>query len=188
MPSTVRDVHVENLLAGRRFLVEWDLNLTSEGVTIYEIHRSNVETAGYQKISEINSPTNQFIDKVPYTFGINYFYKVLAKNASGLLSDINASSAVSDTTMDSFEEHPFRATTVTFDSFVTGGGLIGTQDSVNVTFTTTFLYRFNSVEIFRNGLSLVRGIGFTEDNDQTTLTLTIAPALADTLVANYRKV
>ena len=188
MPATVRDVHVENLLSGRRFLIEWDLNNTSESVTSYEVHRSNNETQGYAVVATITSPTNQYIDKVPYTFGINYFYKVLARDGTGILTDINDAAAVQDTTFDSFEEKPFRATTVTFDSFVTGGALAGVQDTINITYTSTSLYRFNTTEIFRNGVALVRGVGYTENNDQTTITMTIAPAPADTLTINFLKV
>lgn len=188
MPSDVRDVNVENLLAGRRFLVEWNLNLTAEGVTSYLVHRSEQSTQGYQLITTIASPTNQFIDKVPYTFGIQYFYKVIARNASGVSSDINTAAFVSDMTFDSFEEKPFRSVTVTFDSLVKGEALTGTKDSANLIFTTVSLYRFNSVEVFRNGLALERNVGFAEDNDQTTITLTVAPDSGDSLITSYSKV
>ena len=188
MPSVVRDIHVDNLLSGRRFLIEWAPNSVSESVTTYEIHRSVTETTGYEKLGEVGPSTNQFIDKVPYTFGVTFFYKVLARDGTGLRSDINATSGVQDMTFDSFEEAPFRATTVTFDSIIKGEVPSGAKDGVNTTFTTASLYRFNSVEVFVSGLALERGVGFTENNDQTTVTLTVAPAPATGVTVNYLKV
>ena len=185
IPSPVRDVHVENLLSGRRMLIEWTPNLAGEVVTVYEIWRSTVEYQGFEKIGQVNAPTYQFIDKVPYTFGIVYFYKVLALNNSGLLSDINATNAVQDSTFDNFEERPFRATMVTYDSFVKGEVPVGVKNSVNKVFNTASLFRFDSVEVFVNGLALVRGVGFTENVDQQTITLTAAPAPASSILINY---
>lgn len=185
MPSAVRDVRVENLLSGRRMLVEWSPNPSLENVTIYEVWRSSMEYQGFTKIAEIYSPTYQYIDKVPYTFGVVYFYKVLARDVSGLLSDLDATNAVQDSTFDNFEERPFRATMVTYDSFVKGEVPAGVKNSVNVTFTTAALYRFNTVEVFVNGLALVRGTGFSENTNQQTITLTVAPAPASSVLVNY---
>ena len=188
MPSLVQGVTVENLLAGRRFLIEWDLNMPSEGVTVYEVHRSTCEDKGFLKLVDIISPHTQFVDKVPFTFGVIFFYKVLAVDASGLKSDITDSSAISDQTFDQFEEKPFRATTVSFDSFVSQEVPTGAIDAINTTYTTASLYRFNSTEVFVNGIALVRGTGFTESNDQLTLTLTAAPTIGQSVVVNYIKV
>jgi hypothetical protein len=185
MPSIVRDVHVENLLSGRRMLVEWSLNPSVEVVTVYEIWRSTMEYQGFEKIAQVSAPTYQYIDKVPYTFGIVYFYKVIGRDNSGLVSDLNASNAVQDSTFDNFEERPFRATMVTYDSFVKGEVPTGTKNSINTSFATAALFRFATVEVFVNGLALVRGVGFTENANQQAITLTVAPAPSATLLVNY---
>ncbi len=188
MPSIVKGVSVENLLAGRRFLVEWDLNLPSEVVTTYEVQRSTCENKDFVKIADVVAPNTQFVDKVPFTFGVIFFYKVLAVDGTGLKSDIIDSSPVSDQTFDQFEEKPFRATTVAFDSFVVGEVPTGAINGVNTTYTTASLFRFNTVEVRINGVALVRGTGFTESNDQLTLILTAAPTGGQSVIVNYIKV
>ena len=188
MPSVVRDVHVENLMSGRRMLIEWSLNPSVEAITTYEVWRSTTEYQGFEKLATIASPTYQYVDKVPYTFGIVYFYKVLARNSSGLLSDINASNAIQDSTFDNFEERPFRSTTVTYDSFVRGEVPAGLKNSVNKVFSASSLFRFDSVEVFVNGLALTRGVGFTENADQISLTLAAAPASNASILISYLKV
>lgn len=187
MPSTVRDVHVENLLSGRRMLIEWTANPSNEVVTAYEIWRSTQEFQGFEKLGEVQDPTVQFIDKIPYTFGVVFFYKVLARDASGLKSDITQSNPVSDVTFDDFEEHPFRSTTLSFDSLVVSeipGGLI---DGVNKSFTTANLFRFNTMQVFINGVNRLRGTDFTEDPTQNSFTFTNAPVLGVNITVNYIK-
>lgn len=187
MPTTVRDVHVENLLSGRRMLIEWTPNPTLEGVTAYEIWRSTMEYQGFEKIGEVNDPTYQFIDKIPYTFGIVFFYKVLARDASGYKSDITQSNPVSDVTFDDFEESPFRSVTLLHSSFISGEIPSGIINTSNTIFTTASLFRFNTVEVFVNGVARVRGVGFTEGADQTTVTISPAPATGSSVIVNYIK-
>ncbi len=187
MPTTVRDVHVENLLSGRRMLVEWTPNPTLEGVTAYEIWRSTMEYQGYEKIGEVNDPTYQFIDKIPYTFGIVFFYKVLARDASGYKSDITQSNYVSDATFDDFEEHPFRSTNLTFDSFIVSETPGGVVDGANKIFTVANLFRFGTVQVFINGVNRLRTTDFAEDPGQKSITFVDAPALGSIIVVNYVK-
>lgn len=188
MPSLVKDVTVENLLAGRRMLVEWTLNSSVEVVTIYEVWRSTMEYQGFEKIAEITAPTRQYIDKVPYTFGVVYFYKVIARDNTGLRSDMTESNAVQDTTFDDFEERPFRSVTLSHNSVVVGETPSGLVNGANTAFTTASYFRFNTVQVFVNGLALARGTAFTEGNDQKTLTLTSAPAALSTVRVGYLKV
>lgn len=188
MPSSVRDVHVENLLAGRRFLIDWTLNDDSEGVSIYRIYRSSNANGDFQLLTTITAPTSQFVDKVPFTFGIIFYYKVVAVNSSGLASDISLASPVSDVTFDQFEEKPFRATTVTFDSFVyneTPGGLLNNS---NLVYQTAYLYRLGTIQFFKNGLLLKPTVDYTENNDQQSITATVAPISTDKLRLHYTKV
>jgi len=191
MPSIVRHPVVTNLLAGRRILVEWELNDAAEGVTIYQVWRSNLEYESYAKIADIISPYKQYVDKVPYTFGLNFFYKVVAVDASGMSSDISQTPPVSDTTFDGFEEKPFRATTVTFDSFVMGEIPSGAIDGSNHAFTTASLFRYNTTQVVLNVGStshlLIRGTDYTEGTNQATLTVNTAP-VSGTLLVSYLRV
>lgn len=184
MPTSVRDVRVENLLSGRRMLIEWTPNSSSEGVTAYEIWRSTQEFQGFEKIGEVQDPTYQFIDKIPYTFGIVFFYKVLARDASGLKSDITQANPVSDVTFDDFEEHPFRATTLAHDAHVVNEVPVGLVNGVNKIYTVSNLFRFDTVQVFVNG---VNRTDFTENAAQNSITLTTAPAIGNTIVINYIK-
>ena len=185
MPSCVRDVEVTNLLAGRRMLIEWTLNSSSESVTAYEIWRSTMEYQGFEKIAEVPSPVAQYVDKVPYTFGIVFFYKVLARSSTGIRSDITQSNAVQDSTFDDFEERPFRANSVAFGNFVVGEVPSGLINGANTTYTLANYFRFNTVQVFVNGLALVRSVDFTENTDQQTISLTAAPASLSKVIVSY---
>lgn len=184
MPSVVREVAVENLLSGRRMLIEWTANSSSESVTAYEIWRSTMEYQGFEKIAEVVSPTVQYIDKVPYTFGIVFYYKILARDATGLRSDITQSNPVSDITFDDFEERPFRATNLSYGAYVSNEIPVGAIDGVNKTFTVANLFRFGSVQVHVNGLLTA---AFTEGTNQTSFTLVTAPAVSSVVVASYLK-
>lgn len=187
-PSPVRDVAVTNLLAGRRMLIEWTLNSQSEVITTYEIYRSTTEYQGFDKIGEVQSPTYQFVDKLPYTFGVTFFYKVIAKDNVGLRSALEDSNAVQDNTFDSFEERPFRATTVTVGSTVIGEIPTGAVNGVNGTFTTAHLFRYGTVQVMVNGVALLRGSSFSEGANQQTVTLTPPPDAGSQVQVNYLKV
>jgi hypothetical protein len=193
VPTPVFGVSVENLLAGRRMLVEWDLSPLAQGITQYTVWRSTQEYQGFEKIATINSPTYQFIDKVPYTFGVIFFYKVLAVNASGVSSDIKQSNAVSDQTFDDFEEKPFRATTLQFDALVTNETPGGNVDGVNKTFTTANLFRFGSLQVFLNGINRINAdsnatvVDYTEGTNQMSFTFSNAPSQNDIIVVSYLK-
>jgi triacylglycerol esterase/lipase EstA (alpha/beta hydrolase family) len=192
-PTPVFGVSVENLLAGRRFLIEWDLNPLNQGITQYTVWRSTQEYQGFEKIATLNSPTYQFIDKVPYTFGVIFFYKVLAVNAAGVSSNITQSNAVSDQTFDDFEEKPFRATTLQFDALVTNETPGGTVDGVNKTFTTANLFRFDSLQVYLNGINRINAnsnasvVDYTEGANQMSFTFSNAPAQNDIIVVTYLK-
>lgn len=192
-PTPVFGVSVENLLAGRRMLIEWDLSPLAQGITQYSIWRSTQEYQGFEQLAVVNSPTYQWIDKVPYTFGVIFFYKVLAINGSGVSSDIHQSNAVSDQTFDDFEEKPFRATTLQFDALVSGETPGGNVDGVNKTFTTANLFRFGTLQVFVNGINRISAVSdvttvdFTEGANQMSFTFSDAPAANDIIVIGYLK-
>lgn len=186
MPSIVNGVNVENLLSGRRFLVEWNLNPSIEGVTVYQIWRSTTELSGFAKIAEVQAPTTQYIDKVPFTFGVTFFYKVVAVNSSGQMGDITAASAVSDVTFDNFDEEPFRATSLTVDSFIKNEVPVGVIDGINAVFQTANIYRVNSLEVYVNGVHRLAA-DFAQGADQKTFTFVFPPAQGSVISVSYLK-
>lgn len=186
MPSLVRDVEVTNLLAGQRFLIEWTLNSISESITTYSIFRSTAEQSGYSLLAQVPSPVTQYVDKVPFTFGVTFFYKVIAVDASGTSSDLTQTPGVADVTFDNFEETPFPATNVTFSSFVINEVPSGAVDGVNATFQTAAVFRSKSVEVFVNGIHRL-ATDFQENADQKSFTFIAAPALNSKLQVNYIK-
>jgi hypothetical protein len=46
-------------------------------------------------------------------------------------------------------------------------------------------FRFNTVEVFVNGISLVRNVGFIENPDQLTIKLTNPVPALGTITVNY---
>lgn len=184
-PTTVRNVVVTNLLSGFRFLVEWTLNSDSEGVTAYKVFRSPNQDAGFSLIQTVQSPGTQFIDKVPFTYGAVFYYKVVAVSASGMSSDITLAPAVTDITFDEFEEKPFRSTDVRFDSFIVGETPIGLLNGSNVLYTTSNYFRTSTLAVYYDGLRLARNVGFTEGADQKSFTMTAAPVSGHLLRTDY---
>jgi len=188
MPSIVRGISVENLLSGRRFLIQWDLNPGAEGVTVYKIYRSTTETSGYTQVGQINSPSNQFIDVVPFTFGVVFFYKVIPINSGGVAGLMQDAEPVSDMTFDSFEERPFRVSSVNFNTFAIGEIPSGFVNGINNTFITSSLYRTGSVALYINGLRKTPTIDFQENVNLNTITTTAAPATNAKILVDYLKV
>jgi len=194
IPSVVRGVRCFNLLSNRRFLIEWSLNDPVESITTYYIYRSTTESGdrgnngAYVKIGQINSPTTQFIDIVDFTYGVVYYYKVLAVSSSGLVGNISEALPVSDMTFDSFEEEPFRVATITTDSFVTGERVTGTINSINNTFTLSSFFRLGSTAIHLNGIRQALGPDYVEQNDQRTIIFVIPPGTGSIIIADYLKI
>lgn len=172
MPPTVRDVVVTNLLSGFRFLVEWTLNADQDGVTAYKVFRSPNQDHGYSLVATISSPGFQYIDKVPFTYGAIFYYKVVAINSAGASSDITKAPAVTDETFDDFEEKPFRSTDISADSFIFGETLTtNVLNNSNVTFTTAEYFRAGTLRVYIDGYRLQPLIQYTEGVDQKSFTL-----------------
>jgi len=67
---------------------------------------------------------------------------------------------------------------------VFGGALTGTQDGVNVTFTTPDDFRAASTAVYRNGLREIRGPHYTE-SAPNSIVFSTAPTSTDNLSVDY---
>ena len=183
MPNVVTHVEVTNLLGGFRFLIEWSLN--TDTVTAYKVYRSPNQDQGFNLIATVVDPGNQYIDKVPFTYGATFYYKVVATNASGSQGDLTQAEAVTDMTFDDFEEKPFRSTEISVNSFVIDGIPAGLINSANTSYTAAVYYRANTLSVYYDGVRLVRNVGFTEGADQKSFTVASAPTTAHLLRIDY---
>lgn len=74
----------------------------------------------------------------------------------------------------------------TSSSIVTGETPTPTPNGSATVFTLASVYTTNSVEVFRNGVRMTRGVDFTETSPTAkTITFTTAPLTGDTIRVNY---
>ena len=186
-PDTVKAIQVLNLLVSRGYLIKWAGNLEPDVVSYY-VYRSSSPTdnSSFVVIGTVPVPVTSFFDQVPFTFGIVYYYKVTAIDVNGNESDLEATSPSSDSTFHTFEEQPFAAT-VTVADFIYDEQPAGILDSSNKVFVTANAYRKLTVEFFKNGLKLTRGVDFAEGPQSQQITLVSAPTSTDVIRVNYQK-
>lgn len=185
VPLTVRDVTVTNLLSGFRFLVEWTLNAEQDGVTVYKVFRSPNQDHGYNLVATIQSPGFQFVDKVPFTYGAIFYYKVIAISTTGAMSDLTRAPAVTDETFDDFEERPFRSTDIGAGSFIFGEIPGGALNNSNLNFTTSKYFRAGTLQVYVDGLRLQPLVAYTEGLNQNSFTLAaIVPLIQLPLISD----
>lgn len=188
-PQTVSNIQVVSLLSQRRFLIQWADNPETD-IASYSIFRSENQFDGYTKVGSVGLPSTQFVDTVPFTFGVNYFWKVTAVNDSSQESDLSSTEAVSDITIGQFDEEPFKQVTVQKADLVFSETPSGLLNGSNVTYTTAFPFRAGTLQLLKNGLMEVpngSNPDFIELSTGTGLTVAIAPLNTDTLRVNYVK-
>ena len=159
-------VRVQNLLFNRRMLVDWDsVEFQIPPIDGYKVYRSASAYNGFNLITTVSGSSTQYIDVVPITFDVNFYYKVTAYRGSEE-SDLSATPAVSDVSIEYFETQPF-GSALTSNLFILDETPIGIVDNTNKLFNTINSYRPNSLSVYLNGLKLKRGLDFTElGNDQ----------------------
>lgn len=186
-PSVVNNIQVVSLLSQRRYIVQWS-NSAETDVVSYKVFRSENQFDGYTQVGTVAVPGNQLLDTVPFTFGVNYYWKVTAVNSGTEESDISATQAVSDISIGNFDEEPFKQVTVQKTDLVFDEIPGGLQNSSNVTFTTLFPFRAGTLELEINGLGQTRSGSnpdFRELNSLMGLTVALAPGSTDTVRINY---
>lgn len=189
-PQTVGNIQVANLLNKRKFLVSWNTNPELD-ITSYNIYRSENQFSGYVKVGSVGLPSTQFVDIVPFTFGVNFFWKVTAVNLASQESDILDTQAVSDITIGQFDEEPFKQVELQRTDLVFGEIPTGLVNSANVTYTTLFPFRVGTLQYIRNGLVQIQtgpNPDFTESTSQMGFTVAVPPvSITDTIMVNYIK-
>jgi fibronectin type 3 domain-containing protein len=188
-PDTVKAIRVRDLIAERGFLIEWQPNLETD-IAGYNVYRSSSPTdlAEFNKLNSslINSNVRTFIDRVPYTFGLVWYYKVTAVDDGGNESSLQLTSPVHDNTFHSFEEQPF-PNIVTAGDFIKNEVPTGTINGVNLLFTTKFPYQPKSVEIFQDGVKLRLTTDYVEGPMSQQITLVNAPLVGTDLRVQYTR-
>jgi hypothetical protein len=185
-PDTVKGIHVFNLIAERGFLIKWSSNLETN-ISNYKVYRSPSPTdiGAFEELATVNANVNSYVDRVPFTFGIVFYYIVTAVDDGGNESSLHLTTPVNDNTFHSFEEQPFvTSTLITQSDFINDETPSGLIDSNNTVFTTQFGYRTNSLEVYLNGVKLIRVIDFNEGTS-TQFTLVDPPDTGDLLRVNY---
>lgn len=187
-PQTVGNIQVISLLNKRRFLVSWNQNPEID-ILSYNIFRSENEFDGFAKVGSVGLPSVQFVDTVPFTFGINYYWKVTAVNSTSQESDLSSTESISDITIGQFDEEPFRQTEVQKADFVFNEEPSGLKNGTNLVYATASAFRTGTLQVFLNGLLQDPDVDYVENGSQTgfSFILPLVPISTDTLLVNYLK-
>lgn len=186
-PTLVRDTTVVSLLSRRQFLVQW-LQSPETDILFYNIYRSENQFSGFSLVGQVAIPSTQFVDTVPFTFGVNFYWKVTAINNADQESDIDSTESVSDITIGQFDEEPFKQVNVQAQDFVYNETPGGPLNGSNVVFTTVKVFRAGTLQVFWNGV-LIDKSSFTENitTHKSFTLIGIVPVPTDTLTVTYIK-
>jgi len=107
-PGVVQGIRSTNLLANRGFLIQWSAN-PAPNISVYRVYRSSSPTdnSSFQVIGTTPANVTSYIDNVPYTFGITWYYKVTALDNGNNESSLDLTSPVQDMSFSQFVEQPF---------------------------------------------------------------------------------
>lgn len=185
-PSIVTGIRSTNLLANQGFLIQWSAN-PAPNIFIYRVYRSSSPTddSSFQVIGTTPANVTSYVDNVPFTFGITWYYKVTALDTGNNESALELTSPVQDMSFHSFEEQPF-PTQINTPSLVNGETPSGLLDGTNTLFTTTYPFRNGTLSVYLNGVKLMQGIDYILNIPQQ-FTLVIAPVSMDYLRVDYIK-
>lgn len=186
-PNPVEAIRVYNLLTERGYLITWGPSQETN-IDHYNVYRgeSPTDITNFQVLSQVPKPVTSYLDRVPFTFGIVFYYLVTAVDDGGNESSLAFTTPAQENTYHSFEEQPFFNTIVSSD-FITDEIPTGSIDGVNALFTTLFPYRKNSVEVYLNGVKLFPINDFTEGPLSQQLTFVSPPDIGGMLRINYKK-
>jgi len=185
-PAQVQGTRATNLLANRGFLIQWAANV-EPNIALYRVYRSSSPTdnSSFYIIGTTPANVTSFVDNVPFTFGISWYYKVTALDTSNNESSLDLTSPVQDMSFSQFVEQPF-PTQVEVGDLVNGEIPSGSLDGVNMVFATTNPFKPSTLSIYLNGVKLMLGVDFTLNIPQQ-FTLVSAPLSTDYLRVDYLK-
>jgi hypothetical protein len=184
-PANVRALQVTNLLDDRGFLLEWAPNLENNIVS-YKVYRSNSPTdiGSFALIGSVPSNVTSFIDHVPFTFGLVYYYIVTALDNGGNESSLDTANPTQDMSFHSFEEQPF-PTVVLVSDLVNGETPSGLINGVNRLFTTAYPYKKGTLQPRLDGVVLEYIEDFVEGPLSQQFTLDAPPVPGEALRISY---
>jgi hypothetical protein len=185
-PATVMGTRSTNLLANRGFLIQWAANV-EPNIFVYRVYRSSSPTdnSSFQVIGTTPANVTSFVDNVPFTFGISWYYKVTALDNGNNESSLSLTSPVQDMSFSQFVEQPF-PTQVEVNDLINGEIPSGSLNGTNVLFTTTYPFKASTLSVFLNGVKLMRNVDYTLNIPQQ-FTLVSAPLSTDYLRVDYLK-
>lgn len=186
-PDTVKVIRVYNLLAERGYLISWQPNQETN-IANYKIYRSESPTdaENFKLLGSVNNQVTSYIDKVPFTFGIVWYYVVTAVDDGGNESSISRTTPSHENTYHSFEEQPF-PNTVSASDFVKDEKPTGLVDALNALYTTKYPFRLGTVEVFLNGVKLIPVVDFNEGPSSQQITFTDPPNVGGEIRVNYTR-
>jgi hypothetical protein len=185
-PAVVQGIRSTNLLANRGFLIQWSANV-EPNIAVYRVYRSSSPTddSSFQVIGTTSPNVASFVDNVPFTFGITWYYKITAVDMGNNESSIELTSPVQDMSFSQFVEQPF-PTQVGVNDLINNEIPSGQINGVNTLFTTIYPFKGSSLNVYLNGAKLMLGIDFTLNIPQQ-FTLVVAPTSGDFLRCSYLK-
>ena len=135
-PAVVQGISSTNLLANRGFLIRWAAN-TEPDIAWYRVYRSSSPTdnSSFYVIGTTPPNVTSFVDNVPFTFGITWYYKVTAIDTGNNESSLDLTNPVQDMTFSQFVEQPF-PTQVEVGDLVNGEIPVGVINGASTTITT----------------------------------------------------
>jgi hypothetical protein len=186
-PLPVRGMNVINLIAERGFLIEWQPNI-EVNIVQYRIYRSPSPTDAslFTLIANTPAAVTNYVDHVPFQFGIVFYYKVTAVDNGGNESNLALTTAFQDNSFHSFEEQPFSSLVPIVNNEVNDETPTGVQDNVNTTFMTLFTYEAGTLQVYVNGVRQIKVVQFNEGS-APIFTLVTAPKPTDYIRVNYDK-
>lgn len=185
-PSPVMGIRSTNLLGNRGFLIQWAANV-EPNISVYRVYRSSSPTdnSSFQVIGTTPANVTSYVDNVPYTFGVIFYYKVTALDNGNNESPLDKTSPVQDMSFSAFTEQPF-PTAVNVSDMINQEIPSGDINGVNTLFTTTYPFKFSTLTVYLNNTILLNGIDLTLNIPQQFTTVT-PPMTGDTLRVSYLK-
>lgn len=185
IPSNVTGVRVMSLDVDNAFSVTWNASPTVDGVTQYNVYRSEISTDGYSMLATVSVGFLQCVDNnIPFSFDKLWFYKVTAVNSLGE-SDPNAVQGYTDYNYLAFAETPvkldYRAKLIDWIENETPSGTI---DGTNNIFYTNYNFKPNTLQVFIIGGQklLARDFSCLTPN---SFSINVTPTIGNVLSVNY---
>ncbi len=189
-PDTVKVIRVRDMVSERGFLIDWQPNVETD-IAGYNVYRSGspTDSSAFDKLNSTLIPTNiqSYLDNIPYTFGVVWYYKVTAVDNGGNESSLDLTTPVHDNTFHSFEEQPF-PTTVTKNDFVVDELPEGAINDANVLYTVKFPFIPGTLEVFSSGIRMRHTLDYNEGPLSQQFTFLDPPDTGGDLRVNYIKI